>query len=270
MELSTLKGEKEQSEQRRRQELHRHRVFQQQQLQLQQQAAQQQQQQIQQQVQHPTQQQAQPPSQQIAQQTQQQQAQPQHQPQPGLTLASNLPQIRTQVAISQQQQQPRNQNQNPMSPQTLHATQQRLMLAQAQAQNQAHAATQGQSNMVQIANQINGTAQHLSTPFVNQNGSVSPVPTPHTSPPRASATPVNPATAVASNFQQRPPSAQRNAGIPGTNVVQMNGQVPIARTSSAMANLAYLQNNLPNNYTPEQMARLLNLQQQQHFVSDYI
>ena len=158
-----------------------------------------------------------------------------------------------------------------MSPQTMTAAQQRLLLAQAQAvaaaaqQNPAHATNQNQANLSQLPAQlqamqanINGATQHLQANFMAQSGSASPA---QHSPPRSSATPVNAATAAAiANFQQRPPSAQRaSAGLPGTSVLPMtNGQVPIARTSNTQYALSYLQNGIAG-YTPDQLARLLNM-----------
>lgn len=204
---------------------------------------------------------------------QMQQAQQQQQmSQQGVAGSTNVPQIRTQVGISQHQQQklPTQVGSVPLSPQMMQqaqAVQQARALAQAQAQSQVQQQQQTQPNHSQMQGQMgnaqtvmNGASPHHSTPYTNHGGAASPV-AQHSSPPRSSATPVN----SMANFP-RPSSAQRNVQIPGGQVVPMaNGQVPIARTNNALA--AYFANNGTIQYSPEQMSQLLRYQQAQQAVS---
>lgn len=205
-------------------------------------------------------------------QAQMQQAQQQQQmSQQGVAGPPNVPQIRTQVGISQHQQQklPTQVGSLPLSPQMMQqaqAAQQARALAQAQAQAQVqqqqqtkpnHPQMQGQMGNVQAG--MNGTTPHHPASY-NHGGAASPV-AQHSSPPRSSATPVN----SMANFP-RPSSAQRNVSMPGGQVMPMaNGQVPIARTNNALA--AYFANNGTVQYSPEQMSQLLRYQQAQQAVS---
>jgi chromatin modification-related protein VID21 len=158
----------------------------------------------------------------------------------GLPPVQGVPQIRSQVNISQQQRMP-----TPLAAGSTRMSPQQAIHAQAQ-QARAMAQAQAAQNAVSSLNGIMGNS-HLSPPYVARAASSSPG-LQRSSPPRNSTTPSN-----ASN-PPRPPSAQQQVGmipVPGNSMprpVSNMGQQyfpPIP--------------NMPGQqqFTPEQMERVL-------------
>ncbi|KZT11305.1 uncharacterized protein LAESUDRAFT_671115 [Laetiporus sulphureus 93-53] len=122
----------------------------------------------------------------------------------GTNLAqAQIPQIRSQVGISQQQQR----LSNPMALANTRISPTQMMQAQAQAQARAlaHAQAQAASSALS-ASAMNGN--HLSPPYAARAASSSPG-LPHQSPPLSSGTPVNAANSP------RPQSTQPHMGVAG-------------------------------------------------------
>ncbi|TFY77518.1 hypothetical protein EWM64_g6494 [Hericium alpestre] len=154
-----------------------------------------------------------------------------------------VPQIRSQVNISQQQRMPTSASNNAAVAAAARMSPQQILQAQQFAQQRALAAA-ANANQPTAAG-IN--APHMSPPYASRAATSSPAVVPQTSPPRSSATPNPP----------RPASAQQH--VPITQASPTMHQPAIARQN--MANMAHYFPVTSAQLTPEQMEQALRLQQ---------
>ncbi|THH20694.1 hypothetical protein EW146_g729 [Bondarzewia mesenterica] len=178
-------------------------------------------------------------AQRMASQNQAQQQVPQQVPNGAARAATamqhQVPQIRSQVNISQQQRMPA---QLPagtnarISPQQMLVAQQRALAAAASANLAAGAMS----------------ASHITPPYASRAATSSPAVPPQSSPPRSSATPNPP----------RPPSAQQHLGMQQASPNM--GQQSVARPAANMAQYFPMANVHGAQFTQEQMEQALRLQ----------